>query len=173
MLATDFRIRLQRRPYAVVLPASLHKPGAHPQRLMEAIETGLGGVVRSKGYLWIATRPHHRGIWAQAGASLKIDPGGYWFAAVEKERWPDNPETREWIDGNWDEEVGDCRQEIVFIGVSMKRETIEKLLDDALMTKAEMDAGTEHWFTFDGPLPDWAVYYREPLEQWRSSDAHL
>ena len=129
----------------------------HPKRLMEAIETGLGGVVRSKGYLWIATRPHHCGIWAQAGASLKIDPGGYWFAAVEKERWPDNPETREWIEGNWDEEVGDCRQEIVFIGVSMKKETIERVLDDALVTEEEMNAGTEHWFTFDDPLPEWAV----------------
>ena len=50
-----------------------------------------------------------------------------------------------------------CRQEIVFIGVSMKRETIEKVLDDALVTEEEMNAGTEHWFTFDDLLPDWAV----------------
>ena len=88
--------------------------------------------------------------------TFEVAPGGYWFAAVEKGRWPDNPETREWIDGNW-EEVGDCRQEIVFIGVSMKKETIERVLDDALVTEEEMNAGTEHWFTFDDPLPEWAV----------------
>lgn len=124
---------------------------------MEAINSGLTGVVRSKGYLWIATRPHHCGIWSQAGASLQINPGGYWFAAVEKKRWPHDTETHEWIDGNWDDEVGDCRQEIVFIEVSTEQKTIEKLRDDALVTEEDMNAGTEQWFTFDDPLPDWAV----------------
>ena len=129
----------------------------HPQRLLEAVESGLSGVIRSKGYLWIATRPDHCGIWSQAGASLKIDPSGHWFAAVEKDRWPDDPETREWIESVWDDEVGDCRQEIVFIGVSMNRESIEKHLDNALVTEEEMKAGTEHWFTFDDSLPHWNV----------------
>ena len=129
----------------------------HPARLMAAINSGLTGVVRSKGYLWIATRPHHCGIWSQAGASLQIDPGGYWFAAVERKRWPDNPSTRDWIDGNWDEEVGDCRQEIVFIGVAMDKLKIESIMDDALVTDEEMKAGPERWFTFDDPLPHWEV----------------
>ena len=88
---------------------------------------------------------------------MQINPGGYWFAAVERERWPDDPETRDWIDGNWNEEVGDCRQEIVFIGVSMDKNAIETLLDDALVTDEEMQMGTEHWFTFNDPLPHWAV----------------
>ena len=34
---------------------------------------------------------------------------------------------------------------------------IEKLLDDGLATEEEMKADTEHWFTFDDPLPEWAV----------------
>lgn len=127
----------------------------HPQRLMAAINTGLQGVIRSKGYLWIASRPHNCGIWSQAGASLQIDPGGYWFAAVEKERWPEDPRTRDWIDGNWDDEVGDCRQEIVFIGVNMDRNRIEVVLDDALVTSEEMKAGPPLWLQFPDPLPSW------------------
>ena len=127
----------------------------HPQRLMTAVGTGLEGVLRSKGYLWIASRPHNCGIWAQAGASLQIDRGGYWFAAVERERWPEDPGTRAWIDENWDEEVGDCRQEIVFIGVNMDRQRIEAVLDDALVTKEEMAAGTPLWLQFPDPLPSW------------------
>ena len=128
-----------------------------PQRLMTAISSGLDGVIRSKGYLWIASRPHHCAIWSQAGASFQIDPGGYWFAAVEKERWPDDPTTREWIDGNWDDEVGDCRQEIVFIGVAMDQQRLEAILDDALITKEEMEAGTNLWLQFPDPLPSWEL----------------
>ncbi|QDU72958.1 zinc metallochaperone GTPase ZigA [Mucisphaera calidilacus] len=127
----------------------------HPQRLMNALQTGLKGVIRSKGYLWIATRPQYSGVWSQAGSSLQINPAGYWFAAVSRERWPQDPETQDWIKELWDEHVGDCRQEIVFIGVEMNREQIEASLDDALVTTEEMSAGPEHWRTFDDPLPSW------------------
>ncbi len=127
----------------------------HPKRLMNAIESGMNGVIRSKGYLWVASRPHYCGVWSQAGSSLQIDRAGYWFAAVGKDRWPEDPETREWIDELWDDEVGDCRQEIVFIGVEMNREQIEANLDAALVTDAEMAAGPEHWRQFEDPLPNW------------------
>ncbi len=127
----------------------------HPQRLMDAINSGLKGVIRSKGYLWIATRPHFCGVWSQAGASLQIDRAGYWFVAVGKERWPEDPETREWIEEHWDDEVGDCRQEIVFIGADMNQQKIEEHLDAALLTDDEMRSGRESWRDFDDPLPSW------------------
>ncbi|MEM7227579.1 MAG: zinc metallochaperone GTPase ZigA [Planctomycetota bacterium] len=129
----------------------------HPRRLMEAIGTGLEGVIRSKGYIWVATRPHICGVWSQAGASLQIDRAGYWFASVERERWPQDPETRDWIDSYWDENVGDCRQEIVFIGVAMDRKAIEAVLDAALVTDVEMMGGPERWARFEDPLPSWEV----------------
>ena len=127
----------------------------HPRRLMAAIGSGLEGVVRSKGYLWVATRPHYCGVWSQAGASLQIDRAGYWFAAVPRERWPEDPGTRDWIEDNWDDQVGDCRQEIVFIGVAMNRQEIEAVMDAALVTDEEMAAGPEHWRQFEDPLPSW------------------
>ena len=127
----------------------------HPQRLMSIINKGFEGVVRSKGYLWIASRPHHCGIWSQAGSSLQIDRGGFWFAAVERHRWPDNPSTLDWIDSNWDKEVGDCRQEIVFIGVAMDKSMIESSMDNALLTQDEMNQGPEAWKLFKDPLPIW------------------
>jgi len=127
----------------------------HPKRLMDAIESGMKGVIRSKGYLWVASRPHYCGVWSQAGSSLQIDRAGYWFAAVGKDRWPEDPETREWIEELWDDDVGDCRQEIVFIGVEMDRKAMEAKLDAALVTDAEMAAGPEHWRQFEDPLPSW------------------
>jgi len=127
----------------------------HPQRLLKAIGTGLEGVVRSKGFLWIASRPDKCGIWSQAGSSLQIDRGGLWFAAVEREQWPDDPMTRDWLEDIWDDEVGDCRQEIVFIGVEMDRQGIEAALDEALVTTEEMTAGPPFWMQFEDPLPPW------------------
>ncbi len=127
----------------------------HPERLMGTLDTGLKGVVRSKGYLWIATRPHLCGVWSQAGSSLQIDPAGYWFAAIGKDNWPEDPETRDWIEEHWDDEVGDCRQEIVFIGVEMDRERIEAALDAALLTDEEMAGGPEQWQRFKDPIPSW------------------
>ncbi len=131
----------------------------HPQRLMDALQGGFKGVVRSKGYLWIATRPQYCGVWSQAGSSLQIDRAGRWFAAVPKDRWPEDPETLEWIEGNWDPTVGDCRQEIVFIGVQMDQAAIESTLDAALLSDAEIAAGVESWATLDDPIPSW-----EPAE---------
>ncbi|MEO1236277.1 MAG: zinc metallochaperone GTPase ZigA [Planctomycetota bacterium] len=127
----------------------------HPARLSDAIQAGFAGVVRSKGYLWIASRPQFCGVWSQAGSSLQMDRAGYWFASVGKDNWPDDPETREWIEGLWDDEVGDCRQEIVFIGVGMDRDKIEAGLDTALVTDEELAAGPAHWAKFDDPLPSW------------------
>ena len=93
----------------------------HPKRLVEAIQSVLQGVVRSKGYLWVASRPHYCGVWSQAGSSVQLNAAGYWFATTPKESWPDDPETLAWIEELWDDVAGDCRQEIVFIGMGMDR----------------------------------------------------
>lgn len=127
----------------------------HPKRLLDAIEGSLKGVVRSKGYLWVASRPHFCGVWAQAGSSVQINPAGYWFATIPRENWPEDPESRAWIEEKWDDVAGDCRQEIVFIGMEMDRQKIEADLDAALITDAELAAGPEHWSRFEDPIPSW------------------
>ncbi|MEM6258441.1 MAG: zinc metallochaperone GTPase ZigA [Planctomycetota bacterium] len=127
----------------------------HPQRLMDALQNGMQGVVRSKGYLWLASRPQFCGVWAQAGSSVQVDRGGYWFATTPKEHWPDDPETLAWIENVWDEVAGDCRQEIVFIGMGMDRSKIEAELDKAVITEQELEAGPEAWSEFEDPFPAW------------------
>ena len=133
----------------------------HPKRLREVIEGGLGGALRSKGYLWIASRPEICGIWSHAGSSLQMDRGGYWFAAVDRDDWPEDPGVLEWIQEHWDPGVGDCRQEIVFIGAGMDRQRIEARLDEALVTEDEMQAGADSWRSFEDPWPDWEQAWAE------------
>jgi G3E family GTPase len=41
----------------------------HPRRFLTLVEGGLGGVLRSKGFVWLATRDRHAGLWSQAGVA--------------------------------------------------------------------------------------------------------
>ncbi|MEM6560797.1 MAG: GTP-binding protein [Planctomycetota bacterium] len=127
----------------------------HPQRLAQLLDGGLPGVARSKGYLWVASRPTDCGVWSQAGASLVIERAGRWFAATPRSQWPDDEETREWIEERWDDKVGDCRQEIVIIGVNLDRAAVEARLGTALLTDAEMEAGPDAWLQYPDLLPSW------------------
>ena len=127
----------------------------HPARLGALLDRGIKGLLRSKGYVWVASRPGACGLWSQAGQSLELKRIGRWFAAVPRERWPDDPETVAWVDANWDPAVGDCRVEIVVIGVGVDRAKLEVTFDAALLTEAEFAAGPEAWVRMDDPLPPW------------------
>jgi G3E family GTPase len=127
----------------------------HPQRLAALLEAGVPGLLRSKGYIWIASRPGFSGVWSQAGSSVLIERSGRWFAAVPRDQWPDDPETLDWVQGNWDADVGDCRQEIVFIGVGVDRASIEGLFDAALINDDEFRAGPALWINWPDDLPGW------------------
>jgi G3E family GTPase len=127
----------------------------HPQRFFTLINTEWQGVVRSKGFFWLASRPAQAGSWSQAGAVCRHGLAGKWWAAVPKEEWPDDDEAREFILKNWDENVGDARQELVFIGIEMHEERLRNLLDACLLSDIEMAQGPLGWASFPDPFPIW------------------
>uniref|UniRef100_UPI003908071C GTP-binding protein n=1 Tax=Chromobacterium piscinae TaxID=686831 RepID=UPI003908071C len=47
--------------------------------------SGWAGVVRSKGYFWLASRPQFATLWSQAGAVARHSCAGLWRAASEEE----------------------------------------------------------------------------------------
>lgn len=105
----------------------------HPQRLSEALDQ-VRGLLRSKGFCWIATRPSIAAIWSQAGPNLVIEPAQYWSTT---ELQPS--------------------QEIVFIGVRIDKGKLTRLLEWALLTDDEMAHGERGWLTYPDPLPAWGV----------------
>ncbi len=127
----------------------------HPQRFWDVISLGWDGLLRAKGFVWLASRHQLIGRWSQAGMSISYDPVGMWFAMVPRDNWPDDEETRAWIDSIWDEEVGDCRQELVFIGVGLDPKQVEEAMDHCLVTDEEWEQGHDLWSTFDDPFPEW------------------
>lgn len=49
----------------------------HKQKLLEVLRSTVG-LVRSKGYCWIADQPEVAQVWHQAGPDLSIKPAMYW-----------------------------------------------------------------------------------------------
>jgi G3E family GTPase len=136
----------------------------HPERLMEVLETGFPGVLRGKGYLWLASRFDYIGAWAISGGLQTVSPYGLWFAAVSQNQWPPDSELRAKILKNWLPDIGDRRQEMVFIGVNMNRDAITERLNYALLSDMEMTLGQRSWSRFTDRFPDWRARHNpQPL----------
>ncbi|WP_369052937.1 zinc metallochaperone GTPase ZigA [Burkholderia gladioli] len=127
----------------------------HPQRFHELIDSEWPGVVRSKGFFWLASHPTLAGSWSQAGAVARHGPAGYWWAAAPEERWPQDPEAVAAIRAKWDERVGDARQELVLIGMDMDEASMRARLDACLLSDEEMSRGPAVWTTWPSPFSDW------------------
>jgi len=128
----------------------------HPERFHAWGSRPLPDVIRSKGFFFLATRMRHVGEWSHAGGIRRVESAGYWWAAMESERWPTAPESRALIEKNWAEPLGDRRQELVFIGTaSMDPSAITAALDACLLTADEMARKPSKWAAFTDPFPQW------------------
>ncbi|MDW5598787.1 GTP-binding protein [Conexibacter stalactiti] len=127
----------------------------HPQRLWERLNRPWEGVLRAKGFFWLATRHDIAAEWSQAGKVLTVGAAGGWYAALSEAELADEPAwadaLRELADGPY----GDRRQELVFIGTEMDREQIEADLADCLLSDAELSLGPDGWTLLDDPFPAW------------------
>lgn len=125
----------------------------HPERFYKVIHETWPGVVRSKGFFWLATRMKWIGEWSQAGGSCRHGVIGTWWTDVPRTYWPDDDEARIRIHQNMRQPYGDRRQEIVIIGMKMDKAALTKMLDDALLTDSEMELGPEGWKGLNDPFP--------------------
>jgi G3E family GTPase len=129
----------------------------HPARLMEALEddSRLDCVIRSKGFVWLATRYNAVGVWSQAGDVVILEGGGMWWAAAPPDELPDDPALRAAILATFEGELGDRRQELVIIGERMDHALVRAALDGCLLTDDEMAAGRKAWKKFPDPFAAW------------------
>ncbi|WP_432970307.1 GTP-binding protein [Dactylosporangium sp. CA-233914] len=117
----------------------------HPQRFWTLLAEELDhfGVVRSKGFLVLASRPDVQALWSQAGPSARCEPFGT----------PD--------------EASGHRQELVFIGIHLDTGSLRAALEACLLTDAELAAGEEAWRALPDPFPAWDI---EDLHEHDESD---
>jgi G3E family GTPase len=125
-----------------------------PVKFQAFLRESWAGVIRSKGHFWLATRPQWVGELSQAGAIVRTEGMGFWWADVPADRWPDDPTWRQSLKKNWNEIYGDRRQEIVFIGAGMNEDDLRRRLDACLVPgKPGMDIGG--WADLIDPFPVW------------------
>jgi G3E family GTPase len=131
----------------------------HPQRFWNFLhqDWNNGRLVRSKGYFWLASRPALAGTLSQAGGILHHGVAGHWWAAVDEAHWPQDEESRERILAKWDVEMGDCRQELVFIGQQVDEQRVRDELDACLLSRDELAAGAAAWAHYADPFPAWEL----------------
>ncbi len=120
----------------------------HPERLWKAMNAEWRGVLRSKGFIWLATRHDIAVEWAQAGGTCHVRDAGTWWAMVPRKQWPRDTENRRFISERWEEPWGDRRQELVIIGAGMDTDGLRTLLTDCLLTDTEMALGPDVWSTW-------------------------
>ncbi|WP_422508664.1 GTP-binding protein [Stenotrophomonas sp. GZD-301] len=56
----------------------------HPQRFARVLEQGLGSVIRSKGFFWLANRMDWVGELSGVGPAMQTQAAGFWYAARER-----------------------------------------------------------------------------------------
>ncbi|MEN9846968.1 MAG: hypothetical protein RIS36_2115 [Pseudomonadota bacterium] len=119
----------------------------HPQRFARCIETEWPGVVRSKGFFWLASRPRLAGLWSQAGGSCRTEPAGFWATHDEEDTFLSSENI-----------VAQGKQELVLIGINMEHERIISLLDECLLSDEELALGEDEWKRFDDSFAPWTLH---------------
>ncbi|EYR82290.1 zinc metallochaperone GTPase ZigA [Shinella sp. 838] len=127
----------------------------HPARFKAFLGETWPGVVRAKGFFWLATRPHHVGELSQAGALVRSGRLGLWWAAVPRQHWPQDRAAVEAIASASDPVWGDRRQELVFIGADPMDEAALRRRLDACLVEAETFEPAR-WANLPDPFPLWA-----------------
>ena len=112
------------------------------------------GVLRSKGFFWVAADHRVAYEWAQAGGVSSVDPVGMWWAAIPREHWSHPEGQRPDDHPRWDPRYGDRAQELVFIGQEMDEAVTRARLDACLLDESIASADSTAWAELPNPFPE-------------------
>ncbi|MBK1870992.1 GTP-binding protein [Aestuariivirga sp. YIM B02566] len=128
----------------------------HPGRFNAFLERTWKGLIRAKGFFWLATRPDWVGDMSLAGAICRTEGLGLWWAAVPVERWPDHPDWQRELGAKWAAGWGDRRQELVFIGADLDEKAMREALDECLVGPEQpLNFEADDYRKLADPFPEW------------------
>ena len=128
----------------------------HPKRFWDYAQKNWPGVVRAKGYFWLASRWEGVGYFSQAGKMRDLNCAGAWWGNTDPEDWPTKVQALAKKE-HWHPTYQDRRQELVIIGIKPNEKQIRQQLDECLLTKAELEGGLSAWKKFPDPFPAWNI----------------
>ncbi|MEM9692318.1 MAG: zinc metallochaperone GTPase ZigA [Myxococcota bacterium] len=112
------------------------------------------GVLRSKGFFWVAADHRVAYEWAQAGGTGNINPMGMWWAAIPRERWDHPAGQRPDERPDWHPHFGDRGQQLVFIGQNLDEAAIRARLDACLLDEKAAASDPQSWVGLPNPFPE-------------------
>lgn len=135
----------------------------HPKRLHDLLDADvpLPGVIRTKGFCWLASHDLIRAEWSSAGNFFEVEPSQPWFFYMDREAWGGDDDDERRVMADFEEGVGDRRQDIVIIGQGMDEDKTAAALNACLLTDDEYALGPDEWAVMEaadtwGPLHEWA-----------------
>jgi G3E family GTPase len=171
--------------YGVASFAYKSRKPFNPEKLFELMKTHVfKDVIRAKGYIWLATNMYMCGMLNIVGDIKTLEPKTIWWSAIRKSKWGENQKeidlVEDAIKSVWSGEYGDRRIELVFIGMTMDKESIIKELDACLISDQEFELGDEKWKEmFNDPFLEWKeavenhpmkVNFKEKDGDWEDDD---
>ena len=90
-------------------------------------------VIRAKGICYFRTEPDNCYVFEQAGKQVGLRNSGAWYATMPADELKEFMSQNPGLQRDWDDEVGDRMQKLVFIGQKMDKKEICRLLDECLV----------------------------------------
>jgi G3E family GTPase len=112
------------------------------------------GVLRSKGFFWVAADHRIAYEWAQAGGVSNVNPVGMWWAAIPPIHWDHPDGERPDQQPTWDPRYGDRHQALVFIGQQMDEKVLRARLDACLLDESLAARDSQNWTRLPNPFPE-------------------
>ena len=109
----------------------------------------MGDLLRSKGFIWMATSNTHIGGWQQAGNIHRVELAGEWIEEKGDQTSKNTVSnyTNDKENGQFVPYAGK-RQELVFIGMNLRHKDIQAVLDQCLLNSEEMKMSYDQWDDF-------------------------
>ncbi len=96
------------------------------------VDAGVPGLVRAKGFLWLAEAPDEMHFLSLAGGISRWDTLNPWWAAMIEAGRATREQLPPGVQAAWVEPHGDRRQELVFIGVGLDESAMRAALEACL-----------------------------------------
>ena len=107
----------------------------------QEMQNEYGNILRAKGFCWLADEDSLIIGFAQSGRIVSFQAVMPWYTVLKEEQWGVVEGSKDYkvIRSKFQEPFGDRRQELVFIGIDLKIDNIQKALDACLLTGKDLE----------------------------------
>ena len=140
----------------------------HPERLHAAMRDLVEPLIRARGHIWLANRPHHALGWQVVGGSLELQRGEIWLADAPHAEWEaEDPRRLALVSARWDPYYGDRTNSLVMTAVDFDPADVVERLDACLLTDAELSEGFDAWRLLPDPFHP---YLGDEPDRWDDAE---